>query len=368
MLTKRTYILLILLIGLIFTNCEDSTQQDIFKAVWVYVGPPGDGGWTYAHNQGRLAVEVEFGDKIETSYMDNVAETESAKVIQKIVDEGADIVFTTSFGFQGPTHDVATTNPETLFENCSGYLTADNMAVYFGRMYEARYLTGVLAGLMIPEGGKVGMVAAHPIAEVVRHINAITLGLRSVNPTATMHIKWAHAWYDPEKVTTLANELFDNEGIEIIFQDLDSNAPVTVAKEKGKKVIGYNSDVLSVSPSAVLTSAVWNWKLYYKERIQAALDGNWSTQNYWGGIGDGIVGLGQWGDSVPDEVRQQVEQKEQEIISGTLLPFAGPILKQDGSTWFAEGEHPTDEELLTKREILVEGVAGEIPERCDICD
>lgn len=364
---KKISVLLIPLAFFGLTSCEDSSEDKSFKAAWVYVGPPGDGGWTYAHNQGRLAVEVALGDAVETSYVDNVAESESAGVIQKLVDEGADMVFTTSFGFQGPTQEAAQANQTPIFENCSGYLTEDNMGVYFGRMYEARYLTGVLAGLMIPEGGKVGMVAAHPIAEVVRHINAITLGLRSVNPSATMHIKWAHAWYAPDTVTTLAGELFDTDGIEIIFQDLDSAAPVTVAETNGKKVIGYNSDVLSFSSTAVLTSAVWNWGIYYVERIQAAIDGTWTSQNYWGGIGDGIVGLGQWGDSVPADVRQKVEQKKQEIIAGTLKPFAGPVLLQDGSTWIAEGGHPTDEELLTEREVLVEGVVGEIPERCDIC-
>ena len=358
----------VLLLSVVAVGCgsDDGTKtpDGPFKAAWVYVGPPGDVGWTFAHDQGRLAVETEIGEDIETTFRENIPEADSEAVIEELVTAGNDMIFTTSFGYGDPTLAVAQRHPEATFEHCSGFKTNENMAVYFGRMYQARFLTGMVAGRMTTTN-KIGAVAAHPIPEVIRHLDAIILGARSVNPDAELHVRWAHAWYDPSGVEVLANELLDAD-VDVVMQDTDDNGTIFAARDRGKFAIGYNSDVLSFAQDTVLTSAVWNWGTYYGRRVREAMDGSWTTGSYWGSIGDGIVGLGAWGDSVPMDVRDEVEAMKVRFENGELDVFDGEIRAQDGSVLVPAGETMSDADMLGLS-VLVEGMVGEIPERCDIC-
>lgn len=335
---------------------DDNTVTEI-KAAWVYIGPPGDHGWTYAHDQGRKAAEANL-PKVITSYEENVPENDAATTIQALADAGNHIIFTTSFGYGEPTHSVALANPEVKFDHCSSNLTAANMGNYFGRMYQIRYLTGMVAGAMT-QSGKIGYVAAFDIPEVIYMINAFTLGVRSVNPQATVEVRWTKTWYDPTVEGAKANELLA-AGCDVMSQHQDSTATVFAARDAGKYAIGYHSDMLSFAPNTVLTSAVWNWAPYYQAEIQAVRDKTWTSRSYLGGIPDGVVDLGAYGSMVPQTVKDSVAAKKAEITSGSWDVFYGPFNHQDGTPWVAAGDKLSDEQILSMME-FVEGVIGTIP-------
>lgn len=334
---------------------KEPPKPAVTKAAWVYIGPPGDMGWTYAHNLGRLAVEDAM-QNVETSYVENVPEDDAEADIQKLVDDGNKIIFTTSFGYMDATLAVADANPNVYFEHCSGYKTADKMSNYFGRMYQARYLTGMVAASMTTTK-KIGIAAAVPIPEVIRHINAITRGARSVDPDVEVHVEWVNAWYDPATAGDKATTLLD-AGCDVIFQDTDSAAAITIAQQRGAYGVGYHSDILSIASDTVLTSAMWNWGEYYTQRIQAVIDGDWSSQSYWGGIDTGIVALGGWGSMVPQAVRDRVETARAALAAGEFDVFDGPCNKQDGSEWVAAGSSMSDEDMLNMYG-WVEGVVAD---------
>jgi basic membrane protein A len=334
---------------------EEKKTEDPFKAGWVYISPPGDMGWTYAHDLGRLQVELDL-DNVKTSYKENVPEgTEAVAAIEALVAEGNKIIFTTSWGYMDPTLEVANKYPGVKFEHCSGYKTSTNMANYFGRMYQVRYLTGIVAGSMTT-ANKIGFVAAFPLPEVVRGINAFTLGVRSVNPAAEVHVRWTCTWYDPTLEATAADALLD-DGCDILAQHQDSTATAERANARGKYAIGYDSDTLSFVPNAILTSAIWHWGVYYKERVQAARAGTWTSQSYWGAASTGIAGLGAYNTVVPQQVRDAVETKRALIAAGTWDVFNGPINKQDGTVWVAAGADISDPDKLSMS-TFVEGVVG----------
>jgi basic membrane protein A len=362
--TKVVSAVALALAGLACSSDEDNTPKDTtIKAAWVFVGPPGDLGWTYAHNQGRLDVEANL-EGVETSYVENVKEEDAEAAMQALVDKGNRIVFTTSFGYMDATLAAAGKNPTAFFEHCSGYKTATNLSNYFGRMHQALYLAGMVAG-RVSKTKKIAIAAAWPIPEVIRHINALTLGVKSVLPDAEVHVEWLMSWYDPPKEEMLATKLIDG-GADIIIQGSDSTASIFAAKDKGVFAVGYDSDVLSFAPNHVLTSAIWNWGPYYTARVKAAKDGSWASHSYWGPISDGIVKLGKFGDMVSKEVQDEVAAKRKLIEDKSFDVFQGPLLKQDGSTWIEQGKALTDQELLAMRE-FVKGVVGDIPETCDIC-
>jgi basic membrane protein A and related proteins len=353
----------ILACGGLLAACDDGGGETTkTKAAWVYISQPGDLGWTYAHDQGRLQVELQVDD-VETTYVDSVAETPEAlgPVLDDLVADGNQIIFTTSFGYMQPTFDAAGRHPDVKFEHCSGYLTDDNMAAYFGRMYQARYLTGIVAGRMTTNG-HIGYVAAFPIPEVVRMLNAFTLGVRSVNPTATVEVRWTCTWFDPVVEAAAADELLA-AGCDLLAQHQDSTATAERAAAAGKWAIGYDSDILSFVPDAVLTSAVWHWGPYYSGRVQAVKDGTWVSQNYWGSIADSIVGVGAYNDAVTQAVRDEVAAKQAELVAGTWDVFYGPVYKQDGSVWVAQGVDIPDAEKLSMAE-FVQGVVG-LPTGCN---
>ncbi len=324
------------------------------KAGWVYVGPVGDHGWTYRHDVGRRDVEKALGDKVETSFVENVAEGPDAeRVIRQLAASGNDIVFATSFGFMNSVIRVAKQFPKVKFEHATGYKTAPNVAVYNARFYEGRAVIGTIAG-MLSKSGIVGYIASFPIPEVVMGINAFTLAMRKKRPDAQIKVVWVNSWYDPGKEADAAKALID-QGADIIAQHTDSPAPLQVAEERGVSGFGQSSDMRKFAPEAQLTAIVDDWGPYYIERVKAVLDGTWKSHSVWYGIREGMVRIAPYGPRVPEDVRAEAEAVKQGIIDGTLHPFAGPIKDQTGKLRVPEGEHLSDEELL-KMDWYVEGV------------
>ena len=329
-----------------------------FKVAFVYIGPPGDLGWTYEHDRGRKAVVEAFGDKIQTAYMENVPEgPDAARVIRQYAQEGYDMIFATSFGYMDPMLEVAKEFPKVKFEHCSGYKTAENMATYFGRIEEARYLSGIIAG-KATKSNKIGYVAAFPIPEVVRGINWFTLGVRSVNPKATVNVVWTNTWYDPVKEREAAVALLD-AGCEVIAQHQDTTEPQKAAKERGKLSVGYDSDMGKFVGDSVLTSPMWNWSVYYKETIGAALAGTWKSHGYWEGMKAGVVQLAPLSPKVPKDVVKLVDDAKAGILSGKLNVYAGPIKGQDGKVKVPAGATISVADRAGM-DWFVEGVVGKV--------
>ncbi len=346
---------------LILTACgqgEDASAGP-FKVAFVYIGPPGDLGWTYEHDRGRQMLEEELGDQVETTYIENVEEgPDSARVMRQYAQEGHDMIFATSFGYMDHMYEVAEEFPDVLFEHCSGFKTLDNMATYFGRIYQPRYLSGLVAGNMT-EANNIGYVAAFPIPEVIRGINAFTLGVREVNPNATVSVVWTNTWYDPVQEREAAVALLD-AGADIIAQHQDTTEPQKAAQERGALSIGYDSDMREFVGDTVLTSPIWNWGTYYVDTVESAIEGDWETHQFWGGMESGVVELAEFSPKVPDAVKDQVAEARQAIIDGDDV-FCGPINAQDGSVLVADGECMSDEAMLGMN-VFVEGVEGTIPE------
>jgi basic membrane protein A len=329
-----------------------------FKVAFVYVGPVGDLGWSYAHDQGRLALdELPY---VETTYSEIVAEGPDAeRVIRDYAQKGYDLIFATSFGYMDSVIAVAEEYPDTLFEHATGYKTADNVSIYDGRGYEGWYLSGIAAGHMT-DSNVLGYVAPYPIPEVVRNMNAFALGARSVNPDAEVHPIWIFSWFNPPAEREAAQALLDI-GVDVIARESDSPEPDKLAEEAGVYAVGYNAVSPDVAPNAVLTAPIWDWGVYYKETAEAAHKGEWETHAYWGHMADGIMDLAPFGDMVPQDVQDEVNAAKEQILSGELHPFTGPINDSAGELRVEDGQIMADEELLTF-DWLVEGVVGEIPE------
>ncbi len=326
---------------------------------FIYIGPAGDAGWTYAHDQGRLHLEKVFGDQISTTFVESVPEgMEAMMTIESLARRGYDIIFTTSFGYMDPTFLAAEKYPNVWFHHCSGYKSAENMSTYFGRMYEPRFLTGLIAG-MKTSSNRIGYVAAHPIPEVVRGINAFALGVRMVNPDARVHVVWSNTWYDPAMEKEAALSLLDM-GCDVIAMHQDSPAPQQAAQERGAFSIGYNSDMVAFAPNAYLTSPVWNWGIYYERVIRETMAGTYQAEEYWGGMNDGIVGLAPMTDLVPQNARVMVEVFKEAIKAGSFHPFQGPVYNQRNELVIPKGQIPSDGELLSMS-WFVDNVVGIIP-------
>jgi simple sugar transport system substrate-binding protein len=329
-------------------------QKDHVRAAFVYVGPIGDHGWTYRHDVGRRDLEAALGDKVSTSFVENVAEGPDAeRVIRQLAADGNDIIFTTSFGFMNPTVRVAQQFPDTLFEHCTGYQTAANLAVYNAKFHEGRAVIGTIAG-HVSESGIVGYIGSFPIPEVVMGINAFQIAARKINPEMQIRVVWVNSWYDPGKEADAARTLID-QGADIISQHTDSPAALQVAEERGIHAFGQASDMSAFAPNAQLTAIIDNWGPHYIQRCQQVLDGTWETQNIWHGLKDGEVEIAPYNDSLPQDVVDAAEAVRTGIIDGTLHPFAGPITDNAGEVRVAEGEQLTDEQLLSM-DWYVEGV------------
>ncbi|RMF83195.1 MAG: BMP family ABC transporter substrate-binding protein [Nitrospinota bacterium] len=312
------------------------------KVAFVYVSPVGDFGWTYAHDQGRKALEREL-EYVETAYTESVAPPDAERVIRDYAQKGYQVIFTTSFGFMDPTLEVARDFPKIVFEHCSGYKRAQNVGTYFGRMYQARYLSGLVAGKMT-RSNILGYVAAHPIPEVIRGINAFTRGVREVNPRAVVKVVWTGSWYDPAKEKEAALSLIE-AGADVLAQHQDSPAVQEAAQEHRIYSVGYNTDMSRFAPDAHLTAPVWNWAPFYLETVKRVKAGTWKSEAYWKGLESGIVALAPYGKMVPPEVRALVEQRKEAIMAGRF------------KIW----PDKTDEELL-RMNYFIEGVQGKIPQ------
>lgn len=338
---------------------EEAGTDNKLKVGFIYISPVGDAGWTYAHDQGRKKLaELPFVET--TRAIENVGESADAtRVLTQLAAQGFDLIFSTSYGYMEQTLDVAQAYPEVIFMHCSGYKTAPNMGTYFGKMYQARYLTGMVAGRMT-ESGIIGYVAAHPIPEVIRGINAFALGVRRVNPRAAVRVVWTYTWFDPPKEKQAAVSLL-NVGADVIAQHQDTSAPQLAAQEAGKYSIGYNADMSRFAPEASLTSAVWNWGVVYTSVARSVHEGTWTNEPIWWGLETGLVGLAPFGPMVPPEVREEVEGARQDIISGKLKIFRGPVKDREGKMVIPEGEAPSARELFSM-DYFVEGVEGEIPD------
>lgn len=326
------------------------------KVGFVYLGSPGDAGWTFAHEKGRQYLMEQIPDVV-TETVENVSDADAERVLTQLAENGNKIIFATSFGFMDPTINVAAKYPDVTFLHCSGYKVDDNVGTYFGRMYQARYLSGLVAG-KATETNKVGYVAAYPIPEVIRGINAFTLGVREANPDATVRVVWTSTWYDPAEEKNAANALL-SAGCDVIAQHQDTPGPQQAAEEKGKLSIGYNSDMSALAPKAVMTSAVWNWGPYYVETVKAVMDGTWTSSQYWGPMSDGIVGLAPFGPMVSDEVKSLVDEKKTLILNGDWDVFTGPIKDQQGELKVQDGQVMDDVAMLDMM-WFVEGVEGSI--------
>ncbi len=330
---------------------------DKVKAGFIYVGPVGDAGWTYAHDLGRK--EMEKLPYVEPStFIESVPEgAESARVINGLVRRGANLVFTTSFGYMDATLEVASKNKNVVFMHCSGYKTAENVGTYFGRMYEPRYLSGIVAGKMTKKN-VIGYVAAFPIPEVIRGINAFTLGVRSVNPKAVVKVVWTQTWFDPGLERAAADSLLD-VGADVLAMHQDAPATLQAAEARGAYVIGYNSDMREFAPKAFLTAPVWNWAAVYSKVAEEVKNGTWKSEHIWWGMNKGLVALAPMSNAVPADVKSLVTEKTAAIIAGKFHPFAGPFKDQNGKVVVAAGQVPTDGELLSMN-YFVEGVQGTI--------
>ncbi len=334
-------------------------QAQKTKVGFVYVGPVGDHGWSYQHHQGLLAVKKEFGDKVETTHVENISEGPDAeRVIQQLAQSGHDIIFTTSFGFMNPTLKVARRFPNIKFEHATGFKRTKNLATYNIRYYEGRYVAGVIAGKMT-KTNTIGYIASFPIPEVVMGINAAYLGAKSVNPNIKFKIIWVSTWFDPGKEADASKALYD-QGADVLFQHTDSPAAMKLAEQKGIRAIGQASDMKAFGPNAQLTALVNNWAPYYVSRVKSVMDGTWKSTDTWGGIGANMLTVAPWGENVPPEVAKIAEKARDDIASGKFHPFTGPLNKQDGTQFLKEGEVISDRDL-SGMNFYVEGIEGSLP-------
>ena len=330
------------------------------KVGFVYVGPVGDGGWTYEHNQARLAVEAEFGDAVETVFVESVPEGPDAeRVMSQMALGGADLIFTTSFGYMDPTINVAAKFPDVKFEHATGFKRSDNVSTYSARFYEGRAVQGHIAGQMTTSN-IIGYIGSFPIPEVVRGINSAYIHAKAVNPDVEFKIVWAYTWFDPAKEAEAASVLIE-QGADVILQHTDSTAPQAAAQSAGNVVtFGQASDMAEFGPFPRVSSIIDDWAPYYIARTKAVMDGTWTSTDTWDGIGAGMVGIGEISSAVPAEIKASAEALRDSLADGSYHAFTGPVNKQDGSAWLAAGE-TADDGTLAGMNYYVEGIDGEVP-------
>ena len=356
-------LLIVLLVSMVAfgqgSKDKASTADAVLKVGVIYISPPGDMGYSYMHEQGTIAMEEHFGDKVQVIRMEDIPETDaSERTMESLIDEGCKIIFANSYNYQQYMQNVAKRYPNIYFEHCSGYLDNPNMSNYFGRMYQMRYLSGMIAARM-SASGKIGYVGAYNTPEVVRGINAFTLGVRSINPKATVTVVWTNTWFDPSLERQGAISLLD-QGCDVIAQHQDTTQPAQAAIDRGKYAIGYNADFGKIlNDERVLVSPMWNWGNYMIPTIQSVLDGTWKSQSYWGGLEDEMIHLSPISPLVPADMVKAVEAKQQEMHDKTWDVFWGEIWDNTGVMRQKAGEKMSDEAMLTI-DWFVEGVIGSV--------
>jgi basic membrane protein A and related proteins len=347
------------LLALACTGMISAQTAKKIKVGFIYLGPVGDGGYTYAHDLGRKYLEQALPGQVETVYKESVSDgnADSEPVMRDLIDQGCTIIFATSFGYMDHVEKIAKEYPNVKFLHCSGYKSGPNFGNYFGRIEQPRYLSGIVAG-MKTKTNKIGYVLAFEIPECIRGVDSFTLGVRSVNPKATVILKWTHTWYDPAKEKDAAVALLD-EGCDVIAQHQDTTGPQIAAQEKGAFAIGYNSDSRNAAPKAYLTAPIWNWGPYYTAQVKAVIAGTWKPEAYWGGMADGVVDLAPLTANAPKGAQAAVDKIKAQIIAGKFDVWAGPIKDQTGAVRIAKGATLDDKGQLSL-DWLVEGIVGKI--------
>ncbi len=334
-------------------------KPEPLKIAFAYVGPVGDGGWTFAHDNGRKAIEKEFGDKIVTSFVEKVPESADAeRVIRDMVGQGNKLIFGTTFGYMEPMLKVAADHKDVKFEHATGYKTAENLRTYDSRTYEGAYMAGVIAGKMT-KNNTLGVVGSVPIPEVVRNINSFTLGAQSVNPNVKTKVVWVGEWFNMTKETEAATALI-NGGADILFQNTDSPAVLKTAEAMGKRAFGWDSDMTAYGPKAHLGSAVINWAPYYTKAVREALEGKWSTGQTWWGVKEGAIDMVSIAADVPEETKKRVEEIKAGLKAGTFQIWKGPLVDNTGKEMLAK-DATADDKFLGGVNFYVKGVEGKVP-------
>ncbi len=334
-------------------------KAEPLKIAFAYVGPVGDGGWTFAHDNGRKAVEKEFGDKVVTSFVEKVPESADAeRVIRDMAGQGNKLIFGTTFGYMEPMMKVAADIKDVKFEHATGYKTGENMRTYDSRTYEGAYMAGVIAGKMT-KSNVLGVVGSIPIPEVVRNINSFTLGAQSVNPKVTTKVVWVNTWYDPPKETEAATALI-NGGVDVLLQNTDSKAVLQTAEKMGKRAFGWDSDMSSYGPKAHLGSAIINWGPYYIKAVGEALDGKWTTGQAWWGVKEGAIDMVSIAADVPDDTKKRIDEIRAGLKDGSFSIWKGPIMDNTGKELLAK-DVTADDKFLGGLKTYVKGVEGKVP-------
>ncbi len=334
-------------------------KAEPLKVGFIYVGPVGDAGWTFAHDLGRKHIESKFGDKIKTTFVEKVPEGPDAeRVIRDLVAQGNKIIFATSFGYGDAMEKVAKDHPDVYFEHATGYKTGPNFRVYEARFYEDAYMAGVVAG-RVSKTGKIGFVGSFPIPEVLRNINAFTLGARSVNPKVTTKVVWVNTWFDPPKETEAAQSLI-NGGADVLLQNTDSTAVLQTAEKNGKYAFGWDSDMSAFAAKAHLASCVAIWGPYYEKAVNDVLNKTWKTEVTKWGTKEGTNEFAKVSDAVPAEVKAEVEKIKAGLKDGSFAVFKGPIVDSTGKEQLAK-DVVADDKWMGAINFYVKGVDGKIP-------
>jgi len=337
----------------------EPAKPDPLKVAFAYVGPVGDGGWTFAHDKARKAVQEEFGDKIVTSYVESVPEgADAERVLRDMATQGNKLIFGTTFGYMEPMLKLAPDFADVKFEHATGYKTAANMRTYDSRTYEGAYMAGVIAGAMT-KSNTLGVVGSVPIPEVIRNINSFTLGAQSVNPKVKTKVVWVNEWFSPPKETEAATSLI-NGGADILFQNTDSPAVLKTAEEKGKRAFGWDSDMTAYGPKAHLASAVINWQPYYSKAIKDVLENTWTTGQSWWGVKEGAIDIVSLAEDVPAETKAKIDEIKAGLKAGTYSIWKGPILDNTGKEVLAK-DAVADDAFLGGIKFYVKGVEGKVP-------
>ena len=334
-------------------------KPEPLKIAFAYVGPVGDGGWTFAHDNGRKAVEKEFGDKVVTSYVEKVPESADAeRVIRDMAAQGNKLIFGTTFGYMEPMLKVAADTKDVKFEHATGYKTAENLRTYDSRTYEGAYMAGVLAGKMT-KTNTLGVVASIPIPEVIRNINSFTLGAQSVNPKVKTKVVWVNEWFNPPKETEAATSLI-NGGADVLMQNTDSSAVLQTAEKMNKRAFGWDSDMASYGPKAHIASAVINWGPYYIKAVRDALEGKWTTGSAWWGVKEGAIDLVSVAADVPDDAKKKLDEVKAGLKDGSFVIWKGPIADNTGKEVLAK-DTAADDKFMGGINFYVKGVEGKVP-------
>jgi simple sugar transport system substrate-binding protein len=340
-------------------KAAEPVKAEQLKVGFIYVGPVGDAGWTFAHDNGRKHIEQKFGDKIKTTFVEKVPEgADAERVIRDLVSQGNKLIFATSFGFGDAMEKVAKDHPDVKFEHATGYKTSNNLRVYEAKFYEDAYLAGVVAGSMT-KTNTIGFVGSFPIPEVLRNINAFTLGARSVNPKVTTKVVWVNTWFDPPKESEAAQALI-NQKVDVLLQNTDSTAVLQTAEKNGKYAFGWDSDMSAFAPKAHLGSAVVNWGPYYEKAVNDVLAGTWKTADTKWGTKEGANDLIKINSAVPESAKKRVDEIKAELKAGTFAVFRGP-LKDNSGKIVLEKDQAGDDAWKGKINFYVEGVEGKVP-------